>query len=155
MMTFCCAVLALSANWMGLLLVPIGPVVSSVTVAPVVAISAAVLLALAATMPPVPAVRLIVPPLPFERRAGARAVVEDDLARAGGVLDDHGRCAGGGGRRGGREGDVAGLGAVADGDRAGGGRIDLGQFGVGQVDAGHGVVRAAQAHRPASAATSG
>ena len=63
--TFCWAVLALSANWMRLLLVPIGPLVFSVTVAPVVAISAAVLLALAATMPPVPAVRLIVPPLPF------------------------------------------------------------------------------------------
>ena len=62
--TSCCAVSALSANWIRLPLVPIGPMVSNVTVAPVVAISAAALLALAATMPPLPAVRLIVPPLP-------------------------------------------------------------------------------------------
>ena len=110
MMTFCWAVLALSANWMRLLLVPIGPVVSSVTVAPVVAISAAVLLALAATMPPVPAVRLIVPPLPLRAvpvpAPSSRMIWPVPAV----VLDDQGRGAGGGGRRGGREGDVAGLG---------------------------------------------
>ena len=66
MMTTCWAVFALLANWMRLVLVPIGPVVSSVTLAPVVAISAVLLLAASATMPPVPAVSVILPPLPFK-----------------------------------------------------------------------------------------
>ena len=55
----------MSANWMRLALVPIGPVVFIVTVAPVVLISADVLLAAVAVMPPVPAVKLMTPPLPF------------------------------------------------------------------------------------------
>ena len=63
--TFCWAVLVLSANWMRFAVVPMGPVVSSVTVAPVVLISADVLFAAVAVMPAVPAVRLMVPPLPF------------------------------------------------------------------------------------------
>ena len=79
-----------------------GPVVFIVTVAPVVAISAAAFLALAATMPPVPAVRLIDPAVAIERRARAVAIVEDNLARAGGGLKDIDRGAAGGGRRGGR-----------------------------------------------------
>ena len=45
--------------------VPIGPVVLSVTVAAVVLISADVLFADVAVMPPVPAVKLITPPFPF------------------------------------------------------------------------------------------
>ena len=63
--TTCWAVFASSANWMRLLLVPIGPAVTSVTLAPLVAISGVLLLAASAAMPPVPAVMLIVPPLPF------------------------------------------------------------------------------------------
>ena len=39
-----------------------------------------------ATMPPVPGVKVTVPPLPS--RPVPVAIVEDDLARAGGVLDD-------------------------------------------------------------------
>ena len=153
--TFCCAVFALLANWRRLPLVPIGPIVLSVTVAPVVAISAAALLALAATMPPVPAFRLIVPPLPFKAvpvpapssrmiwpapplawttRVAAPAVVAT-VAVVKVMLPVWA--------------------AVADGHRAGGGRLDLGQLGVGQVDARHGIVGPTQAHRPRRAATSG
>ncbi len=55
-----------SANWMRLVLVPIGPLVKSVTLAPVVAISAVLLLAASAAMPPVPAVSEMFPPLPFK-----------------------------------------------------------------------------------------
>ena len=101
--TFCCAVLALSANWIRLPLVPIGPIVLSVTVPPVVAISAVALLALAATMPPVPAFRLIVPPLPFRAvpvPAPSSRMIWPAPPRG---LDDQGGGPGGGGHRGGRE----------------------------------------------------
>ena len=65
-----------------------------------------------------------------QRRARAGAVVEDDLARAAAGLHHEGRGPGRGGHGGGGEGDIAGLAAVADGDRAGGGGEDLRQFGV-------------------------
>ena len=70
-------------------------------------------------------------------QGGARAafVIEDDLARAACGLDDEGCRAGGGGHGGGSEGDVAGLGRIADRHRAVGNRVDLCQFGVAEVDA--------------------
>ena len=88
------------------------------------------------------------PAVAVQARASPRTVVQEDLARAAARLDDQGRGTGVGRHRGSREADHARLAAVAHGDRAGGGRLDSGQLGIGQVDARHRIVRPTQAHGP-------
>ena len=118
------------------MLVPMPPVVSRLTCPAV----ARLLASPVATMPPVPALSWMLP-VPAARAVPAE-LSRTMAAAAGGRLDDHDARAGGGGRSGAGERDVARLGRVAEGDGAGSRAVDLlsarsGED-LGELDVGHG-----------------